>query len=197
MGLEEEKRAEDCDYDCECTGNKKYCFKLACDSIGFCSTDEGNCDTTEKDKCDTATTTATTTSNDDRCDNPSSTKESRNGDTYEFKREGSSDRICSDSNNKKYDYGEYELGNNPVAEDCAEACVDNPAKSTLKYLVGYDWKCDDSICHCLYENDELSLIERRDFDDFEADNSGSGDVKKTKSKSDWQCYKLDDVTSMK
>ena len=86
--------------------------------------------------------------NSDRsCDDPSSTDESRNGDTYEFQREGESDRICTDSNDNEYDYGEIELDDDENAEDCATACVEDPDEDTLEHLVGYNWNCKESLCH--------------------------------------------------
>jgi len=134
--------------------------------------------------------------NSDRsCDDPSSADESRSGDTYEFQREGERDRICIDSNDNEYDYGEIELDDDKNAEDCATACVKDPDEDTLEHLVGYNWNCKESLCHCLYENDDLTESEESSFDSFDDRNSGSGSVDGTESEDDWRCYKLDDGSS--
>ena len=85
---------------------------------------------------------------------PSPVERTRRGITYEFERFGRSNEVCMDSRDRKYDYGEFELGNNDDADECATECVSNPDEDTLEHLVGFDWNCDESLCrwqvHCAY-----------------------------------------------
>ena len=79
--------------------------------------------------------------------NPDSTKETRNRETYDFDRFGSSDQVCADSRDREYNYGVFELSDGDMANDCARSCVDEPIEDTLEFLVGFDWNCIDHLCH--------------------------------------------------